>query len=194
MPRQIVLERLNLIKSKIRTTKKVESPLIPFRFPVSDVLLRPHFPSTCPDVAPFYDKDIFAFIPHLQIPDHDLTCTNGDCRGHLNPDGFPSDGNFYRRVYGIDCSSYLINYYYKCVLCGRKKSSAVMLEESQVNIENPCIPLHIQNQIGIYVMPSSAITYTLRDYVLNSSLTSSSFYQIRENIHSSYLARFMLLH
>ena len=40
-------------------------------------------------------------------------------------------------------------------------------------------------------MSSSAITYKLRDYVLNSSLTSSSFYQIRENIHSSYLARFM---
>ena len=167
---------------------------MPIRYAGSDVLHTPHSPSSRPDVSLFYDKDIIAFVPHLQFPDLIIPCKGKECSGHFRPDGFPStkgDSSFYRRVYGTECSLYFIHYNYKCTICDIKKSSAVLLEECQAEIENPRIPLFIQNQIGIHFMSRSAVTYTLRDYILNSSMTASSFHQTREVIHSSYLSRYL---
>ena len=141
---------------------------------------------------------IVVFIPHIQYPDLNLLCLNKNerhdsCSGPYRPEGFvkQDDGSCYRRVYDMDRTLYFIPYMYKCTSCNSKKTSAVMLEESQRSVTHPYIPIEIQIQIGIHFAAKSAVTYASRDHITNSAMSSATFYQTRINIHSLYLARYM---
>ena len=157
MPSPSVLNKIDHIKDMVREYKKASSAPLALRYPAASDANNPHSPTSYPDINQFMDKLIIVFVPHIQYPDFNLLCLNEDkhnnpCSGRYRPDGFvkQDDGTCYRRVYDMDRSLYFIPYKYKCSLCNSSKTSAVMLEESQSNIEHPYIPLDVQIEIGIH--------------------------------------------